>query len=45
MEKEKSIKVSESTYQIIKQIAKNRMQSIKTVVKLMVQQFNGSKSK
>lgn len=45
MEKEKSIRVSESTYNIVKEEAKKRLQSIKTVVRLAIENFvkRGSK--
>lgn len=41
MEKEKSIRVSESTYRIVKDEAKKRLQSIKTIVKIAIEQLIG----
>ena len=45
MEKEKSIRISSTTYKIIKEEAKKRMQSIKTIVTLSVEQFLKNKKK
>ncbi len=45
MEKEKSIRVSESTYNAVRELSKKRLQSIKTIVQLCVENFVAKKSK
>lgn len=43
MEKEKSIRVSESTYKMVKELAKRRSQTIKVIVRLAVEYFKERK--